>query len=79
MLLFLKAHRTPLQFYKRLASVTAFTNAKKLEEELPFEVKIAFSICFAVSCYGGSSHLQQQEGHTKRLPWNYSQHQPPQL
>lgn len=64
-----EAHRCALLFEstphaKRLASVTASTNPKKLEEEFPFEVKVAFSICFAVSCYGGSSHLQQQEGHT---------------
>ena len=79
-----EAHRCALLFEstphaKRLASVTASTNPKKLEEEFPFEVKIAFSICFAVSCYGGSSHLQQQEGHTRPVPWIYSQHQPPQL
>ena len=33
---FLKAHPMLLQFYKRLALVTAFSNPKKLEKEFPF-------------------------------------------
>ena len=56
----------PHPFYERLIFVPIFTKGKKSKEDFCFykkrqKVKIAFSLCSAMSSYGGTEHPKQRE------------------
>ena len=70
-----------LCFYKTPTLVPVFASEKKLEEDFHLyqkRAKIAFNICFAVSCYRGSAQQSIESGPAKVFPrelHSTSQHQ----
>lgn len=68
----------PLKFYKTPALVSVFANCKKPRETLCFykkgcKVKIAVSICFAVSQYRSSVHSERWVALPSCFPGNHTQ------
>lgn len=58
----------PICFYERPTLIPVFANRKKSEEGFHFyekrwKAKIAFSVCFAATCYRDSAHLKWGEWH----------------